>query len=151
MEAHPAGTVPVDYDELSADSIQRGREHTREIARLLETEGFQVRTEVEVNPYLDARADLLAFREGGPSVVVEIRELPPTARVLVDTVQQVQHMTRLVEEWRKAPVVGLLVSNGRFTSLAEDYAARCTPRVYLAALDRVRDVVSRIVHEWQSS
>jgi hypothetical protein len=144
MSAHAVDETRDVHDELSAQSIESARKLAQSVARQLRRDGLSVATQVSVNPYLDARADLLATDNNGLIIVVEVKPYPPTVRVQTDMVQQAQHMTRLLERERGAPAVGLLVTTGAITALARSYAAGCSPRVYVAEPGDVGQTLAQI-------
>ncbi len=124
-----------------------GVSRVSQIAEALRERGFKVMEDFRFHPYADARADLYAHKRGGPTLVVEVRELGKSVRVPVDEVQQVQQMARLLGRHRRVRAVGLLVTNGRVTQLADEYGARCDPRVYTADFGGIDAVLERIVED----
>ncbi len=121
-----------------------GSELVAQIVNELEAEGYTLQREVAVHPYRDARVDLLARANGRRTIVAEATALPSTGVVTVDTVQQVQHMARLLSWHTGEDAVGLLLTAGLVSPVAQGYAEECTPRVYIATAENLREVLRQI-------
>lgn len=113
------------------------------VHHLLGGMGYAVERETYVHPYLDERADIVARHPAKPTIIVEVKVLPSTAAITVDTVQQLQHMAHLLTQQTGEEVVGLLLTTGAISPIASRYATSSSPSIYLATTADMDDAITR--------
>jgi hypothetical protein len=139
----------LDTDDYSLEALARHSECVKLAASELEKHGFDVQYEKPVGLGGRRRLDAYATRSGGPAVVVEVKAHAASARLSVDEVRQLQRSVTLAQHDLGEEAVGLLVYTGDVSLLAEDHAADSDPRVYLAELDAVAEVVQQLDGDWR--